>query len=548
MKALLPEGRLTTLLAGLGLLLLVLAAHGPALGGGFIWDDDTYVTENPVLPAEDGLAWIWTEPRATPQYYPLVHTTFWLEYRLWGLEPMGFHAVNLLLHALGAVLLWGVLRRLKVPAAWLAAALFAVHPVHVESVAWVTERKNVLSGVFYLAAAWAYLRFERPEDDEVIRWWPGYGLAFFLFVAALLSKSVTATLPAALVLVYVWKRGRLRLRTIWPLVPMLVVGIAAGLHTAWLERVHVGAEGAMYELSVWERLLVAGRGWWFYATKLVWPTDLAFIYPRWDPASAGVVDGLILLAALMVPVGLWLARRRIGSGPLVAVLFFGGTLVPAIGFFNVYPFRFSFVADHFQYLASIGILVLMAAGVDRGWRAVARSAETAGRWRPVVWVVPVAVLALLAHDRAWSFTSSERLWERSLAANPRSWLGQNELGIVRRGAGDLDGAIVRFSRAVELNPKFLAARVNLAEALRTRGRTREAMAQLEAALEQHPRYGPARLARGLMLAERGELERAWDQLERAADAMPRSAVVQHRLGLVRQELGHDDAAGKHFQR
>jgi protein O-mannosyl-transferase len=130
------------------LVVAVLIAYLPALQGGYIWDDNRYVTENPILPQPDGLAAIWTDPGATIQYYPMVFTTFWLEYRLWGLNPLGYHATNILLHALSALLLWAILRRLAVPGAWLAAALFALHPVHVESVAWVTERKNVLSGLF----------------------------------------------------------------------------------------------------------------------------------------------------------------------------------------------------------------------------------------------------------------------------------------------------------------------------------------------------------------------------------------------------------------
>jgi hypothetical protein len=275
------------ILGGL-LLLIILAAYQQVWHAGYIWDDDSYVTKNATLRDLHGLWRIWFEVAATPQYYPLVHTSFWIEHHLWGLNPLGYHLVNLVLHALGAILLWRGLLRLGIPGAWLAAAIFAVHPVEVESVAWITERKNVLSAVFYFAAALTYLRFEtaRDEKDQAGQRWYLYFASLFLFVLALLSKTVACSLPAALLLVRWWKSGRIKWRDILALLPFFAFGLGLGLLTAWLEKHHVRAEGEEWALTFGQRFLIAGRALWFYASKLLWPANLIFIYPRWDVSAA----------------------------------------------------------------------------------------------------------------------------------------------------------------------------------------------------------------------------------------------------------------------
>ncbi|MFQ5592420.1 MAG: O-GlcNAc transferase, partial [Phycisphaerae bacterium] len=245
---------------GFVLVLGTLAVYVPALGAGFVWDDDVYVTGNTALRDLGGLARIWFDPGATPQYYPLVFSSFWVEHHLWGSEAFGFHLVNVLLHALGAVLLWRILCRLSVPGAWLAAAIFALHPVHVESVAWITERKNVLSGVCYFAALLTYGRFAgfAGEPAPGVGRWRLYLLAHLFFLCALLSKTVTCSLPGVIVLLTWWRRSRVVWRDLMLLAPMFVMGCAMGLVTVWMEKTHVGAQGAAWELSLVERFLLAG--------------------------------------------------------------------------------------------------------------------------------------------------------------------------------------------------------------------------------------------------------------------------------------------------
>ncbi|HSW44580.1 MAG TPA: O-GlcNAc transferase, partial [Phycisphaerae bacterium] len=292
--------------AGLFLVGLTVLAYAPAIHNGYIWDDDYYVTENQTLRSFQGLGRIWCELGAVPQYYPLVHTSYWLEYRLWGLNPVGYHVVNILLHAVCALLAWRVLVLLEVPGAWVAAAVFALHPINVESAAWITERKNVLSGVFYMAAALAYLRYALvpgPAADRRarVRWYVA-ALAFFIF--ALFGKTVTGSLPAAILLVLWWKAGRVRPRDVWPLAPFFVAALAMGSLTAWMERQHVGAIGHEWDFSWLDRCLIAGRSLWFYVGKLVWPVDLTFIYPRWRIDASVWWQYLYPAAALAVIVGL----------------------------------------------------------------------------------------------------------------------------------------------------------------------------------------------------------------------------------------------------
>ena len=259
---------------------LALIAHGRGICNGFIWDDDAYVTANETLRTVDGLRKIWLEPRATPQYYPLVHTTYWLEYRVWGLDPAGYHAVNVLLHAGTAVLLYRIFMQLGLPVPWLGAALFAVHPLAVESVSWVTERKNTLSLFLAAAAAAAWFRWRFAPGEERRRpiW---LGLAVACFTLAMLAKTVAAMLVPMLVIAVWWKTGRIGLRDLGGVAPLVAIGLPLAGFTVWLEKHHVGADDVDWQLSPAGRLVLAGRAACFYAQKLVWPWPLAFFYDRW---------------------------------------------------------------------------------------------------------------------------------------------------------------------------------------------------------------------------------------------------------------------------
>jgi len=452
----------------------VLVAYIPALHAGFIWDDDRYVTKNVTLRNAAGLKRIWFDVGATPQYYPMVFTTFWAERRIWGITPVGYHMTNVLLHAANAVLVWIVLSRLKIPGAWLASMLFAVHPVHVESVAWITERKNVLSGTFYLGALLAYLLFlgsEKQSAHQPHRW-RFYFLSLILCAGALLSKTVTCTLPVVIALILWWKhQPPFRWRNILPLMPMLFVALPAAVLTAVFERKEVGAYGPDWDFSIIERTLIAGRAVWFYLSSILAPVNLMFIYPRWR-IDAGQWWQYLFPAAVFTVIGfLWIARRRWGKGPLVAALFFVGTLTPALGFVNVYPMLFSFVADHFQYLASIGPLALIAAV---GTRACAYWWPNWARF--TLLVTAIIGLMTLTWRQERMYKDNQSLWSETVRRNPKAWIAHNNLSEPLLAQRDFHGAAEHASAALRLHPDYAPAHNNLGLALEGEQRSEEAVA------------------------------------------------------------------------
>jgi tetratricopeptide (TPR) repeat protein len=511
------------------LVLASLAAYYPAWDGAFVWDDDYHVTDNLVLRDLRGLREIWLDPRSTQQYYPLTHTSFWLDYQLWGLQPLGYHLVNASLHAASAVLAALVLRRLAVPGAWLAAGLFALHPIQAESVAWITERKNVLSGVFFLSAALAYTGSPLHREGPLRRRATRAALVALLFACALLAKSATAPLPLALAVVTVWKRGSLdRLQTLL-LGGLLAGGAAMGLVTLQLEVQHAGARGAEFSLSMVERALVAGRAFWFYLGKLAWPVDLAFSYSRWTVDARDEWAYLFPLGAAAAVALLALFRRKLGAGPVVAVAYFGLMLSPALGLFNVYYHRYAFVADHFQYLACLGPLALLAAGATRLRLPVRLGRATA--------CALLAVLAVLTWNRAALFESSETLWRGSLAADPRSHLAHYNLGELLARKGEIEAAVEHYRRALEIKPDMLPALINLGALLGARGETDEALGLFDRALSRAPDHALAHYNRGLVLELQGRTELALRAYREALRHQPDLVAARNNLALLLYAAG-----------
>jgi protein O-mannosyl-transferase len=534
-----------------GLLLLTLVAYLPALGNGFIWDDDDYVTANPTLRSFTGLMRIWFEPGAVPQYYPLTFTSLWIDYHLGGLEPFGYHLVNVLLHAANAVLAWRVLLRLAVPGAWLAAALFAVHPVHVESVAWITERKNVLSGLFYLGTLLSYLRFagigrtssEQSSDAERRR---AYVAALVLFAAGLLSKTVVSTLPAVLLLLLWWKRGRLTLRDAMPVLPFFVLGAGLALITVELERGHVGAVGRDWDLTFVDRCLIAGRAVWFYLGKLAWPDPLIFIYPRWTIDRSVAWQYAFPVGGFALAGALFALRGRIGLGPFVALAFFVFTLGPALGFVNVFPMRYSFVADHFQYLASLGPLALVAAlaalGTSRAAMDLTRSRAASG-----VAAAVLAVLATLTWAQSRSYRDLRSIWTDTLAKNPEAWMAHNNLGLLLADEGRVAPAMEHFRAAIAIKADDAFARNNLGRLLAGEGHLDAAIVQLKEAVALEPSSAETWSNLGNAFAAQGRYEDAAKSYERAIAARPAFADAYSNLGNVLFLTGNPSAAIQAYQ-
>jgi len=505
-----PSGPSVWRLAGMWALLpcATLAAYLPALHGAMLWDDNMHVTRAD-LRSLQGLWRIWFDLGATQQYYPLLHSAFWLEHRMWGDAVLGYHLTNVALHALSACLVVMIVRRLSLPGAWLAGFVFALHPVCVEAVAWISEQKSALSGVFCLAAALAYLHFDRTRRRSQ------YFTALGLFILALMSKTVTATLPAALLAIFWWRRGRIAWRRdVLPLLPWFAVGAPAGLFTAWVEKTPrlIGAQGADYALSLSQRFLLAGRVPWFYSSKVLWPANLMFFYPRWKIDSGQWWQylfplGMAALAAALVR----LARKN--RGPLAGFLIFTGTLLPVLGFLNVYPFRYSWVADHFQYLASLGIIVPAAAGLA----VLARRIAPGKIGAIVLSALLLTTLGAATWRRSGVYRDEETLFRDNLKGNPDSPDLHNDLGVALMRAGRRPEAAAEFEAAVRLKPDRPDFHDNLGLALAAiPGRGPDAIAEYQTALRIDPNLQAAHLNLGLALMSMpGRREDAMAECEKA---------------------------------
>jgi len=508
------------------------------VNAGFIWDDDAHVTR-PALRTLHGLWRIWFEPGATQQYYPLLHSLFWCEHRIWGGAAAGYHAANVGLHAAAACLLFRLLRRLEVPVPMLGAALFAAHPVCAESVAWISEQKNTLSAALYLAAALLYLRYDRDRG-------PGaYAAATALFALALLSKSVTATLPAALLVILWWRRGRLSPRNdVLPLLPWLALGAAAGTVTAWMERTQVGAVGAAYDLGVAGRFIVAGRALWFYLGKLLWPAGLSFVYPRWGIDPRDPAQFLYPAAAAASLAALWAIRRRT-RGPLAAALLFAGTLFPALGFINVFPFVYSYVADHFQYLAAAALLPAIAAGLAIGARRLP------GTVRPLAGmaaVCAVVALAALTWAQCAAYADADTLWRATIARNPAAWMAHNNLAAGLLEEGRVADAIDEARLSLRYAPRNAEAHVTLADALLREGRGSDALAEYASALEIEPGNAVAHNNLGNALLRAGRVDEAVGHYQSALATKPDFAKAHANLGDAYLRSGRLDEAVSEYHR
>lgn len=536
--------------------LVVLAAivYIPSLGNGFIWDDNDNVAQKATLNGIGGLARIWTDPLANQQYYPITHTTFWIEHTLWDLDPLPYHVDNILLHALCAVLILAVLRRLAVPGAWLAAAFFVVHPVNVESVAWVTERKNVLSGVFFFASALAYLAYARigngpPRKSDGRSSRGIYLTSLGLFLCALLSKTATCPLPLVLALVLWWKKDRLVWRDMYPLLPFFGAAAIMGLVTTLLEK-HLGASGSVWDLNLLEKALVAGRALWFYAAKVYWPTGIIFIYPRWTIDARTASQYLYPAAALALVGALWLLRRKIGKGPLVAVLSFVALVGPALGFLSIYFARYSFVQDHFQYFGTIALLTLAAF-------ALARCAETnanpppRGRLRAGLSIVAAGLILVVLGSISWGeqykYFDEESLWRATIAANPSAAIAHSNLGKLLLDRGDLNEAGVEITRALQLGPQYAEMWCNYGIWLIMFDGPAKALPYFRKSAELNPSYIPALTNGALADLKLGHLDMAEKEARSALRLDDRQPDAHNILGILLVHKGNAEEAIPHFR-
>ena len=534
-------------LPALLLVALTVAAFAPVVNTRYVWDDELYVTGNPHLRDAAGLLDMWFRLGSTTMYVPAVFTTLWIEHQLWGLDPLGYHLVNLAFHAACVLLLWAFLRRLGVRGAWLAAALFGVHPVMVESVAWVVELKNVQSAFFGLLALLAYLRSSPldgapPPDPRARR--ASYALALLFYAVALLSKPVVVTLPPAILILIWWKRGRVRKEDVVSVAPMLAMGLAAALLAVYVEHHYGGATGAAWQLSALERILVAGRALWFYAAKLVWPVSLLSVYPRWQVSTSAWWQYLYPAGAAALVGVLWHARGRLGRGPLAAVLCFGLLVSPLVGIFNVAYHLYSFVADHFQYHAAPALFALFAAGVaslrSRNGRALGRAVDMGSG-------ALLLALAVLTSRHVGTFRDEKTRCLRTIEGNPTAWSAMYNLGLALKTEGDARGALRWYAKALELTPGNPEVLNNAGVALMSLGDTAEAVRRYREALRLAPAYALARNNLAGALAALGDRPSAIREYEEALRLKPDLAEARRDLAKVLAADGRVEDAVREFR-
>ncbi len=517
------------------IVLLVFLAYLPALHGGFVWDDDEYVTNNPLLTAPDGLSRIWFTMDSPSQYFPLTYTVFRIERSLWGLNPAGYHLINILLHAINALLVWLLLKRLSVPGAWLAAALFALHPVQVESVAWIAELKSILSLFFMLLTLFCWIEF---VGERLKRFW--YWLALVFYALALFSKTTACTLPAALLLILWLKTKPIDWRRLAQVVPFLAMGLGMGLLAMWWERFHQGTQGKLFSMGLWERILVASRALWFYGGKLFWPVNLTFSYPHWTINTADPLAYGWLAAEIAFCVAIYFARRFVGRSVEVATLFYVATLSPLLGFVMLYTFRYTFVADHYQYVASIGLIALAAAGITVAFKTKPLLKLAGGG-------ALLLTLGLLTWQQAGIYRNLETLWRDTLAKNPDCWLAHNNLGLLLENQGRIEEAMEHCHKAIQINPNYSEALVNLGLALAAQGRVDEAIENYRQAIQIKPNSSEALNNLGVALAAKGRLDEAIKNFRQAIQIKPSYFKALNNLGLALAAKGRLDEAIKNYR-
>ena len=562
-------------LAGILILaLLALVSFYPALFADFIWDDVIF-TAAPRIHALSGLWEIWFSPgglKNEGHYWPIVYTSFWLEHKLWGMAPFGYHLVNILLHLANVLLLWLLLHRLAVPGAWAVAAVFAVHPLHVESVAWVIERKDLLSGLFYLGALLLWLRFADTRRRGYYLWSLG------LFVAALLSKSIVVTLPLAILIVQWYRHGRIERGDVLCLAPFFAV--AAGITLADL-LFYQSRVVLSLGYSPPERLLIAARALCFYFGKLLWPADLIIIYPLWEIRVQELLGWVYVAAVVLAAALLLLGRRHVGRGPLAGGLFFAVTLAPTLGFIDYGYMQFSLVADRFQYLAGIGVIAVVvgaaahwAGGLSGGFRTGAQGLFVAVllllgalTWRQaslyrdgvtffshVIAHNPEArdahlnlSRALILDERPEEAISASRVAVRQ---RPDSAKAHTNLGLAFLKLDQDSEAEKHFRTAVERDPRHWHAYQNLGESLRRQGRYEEALAAFQAVLKVDNSMAIAHAGVGIALFELKRYEQALDAIgiAQALDPGLTPATLHGLSGSSLYSLGRPADATRHFRR
>lgn len=508
------------------IILLVVAIYFPAMSSGFIWNDDTFLYQNSLIHRSDGLVRFWASTEA-PDYFPLVSTSLWFEWRLWGLNATGYHITNIVLHLLSVYILWRLLLLLNFKGAWFAALIFAVHPVNVESVAWITERKNTLTMVFYLLSLLCFVKWDKRHDSKKYYW------SLLFFVMALLCKTAVVGVPILLGFYFYFQNGNIKFKQILRLVPFFLVSLVFGLITVWFQHHRAIGEAIIRTDSLLTRALGAGWAFWFYLYKLAWPSNLIFIYPRWNIDSSRLISYIPILSMLIGGIFLWKKRHSWGRSVFYGLGYFLIMILPVLGFVNIYFMRFSFVADHWQYFAMIGAVVLVVYFIET---IIMKYRESR------VWVygfmgLSVLVLSLLTFQQSQIYKSEKTLWADTIDKNPKSWMAYNSLGLVYLEEGNNQEAEKNYLQALRLKPEYPRALTNMGNLLMRKGDAERAVEYYQKVLELIPDHPETYVHLGNVMMQAGQYDQALQYYESAYQYQKNDANILTSLGNAWITLG-----------
>ncbi len=582
--------RLTPMNGAILIAVLACLAYLPCLNGRFIFDDNLYLTANRYIDAPDGLFWFWFTNRPL-EFYPISNTSLWLEWRLWGTNPAGYHVTNLLLHIGSALLVWAVLQRLGIPGAFFAGLLFAVHPVNVESVAWISQRKDLLALVFFLLSIFWYLKADEflapgrrsaeSQPDAARQTAAGekwYRLSLLAFVLAMLSKGTPAILPIVLLGLAWWRRGRICRADLSRSVPFFLVAIALSLMNVWTQN-HLSDPTLHWTFAA--RLCSAGTAVWFYLCKALLPIHLIFVYPMWHVQMGNLLWWLPLLAAAsLTAILLWrsyMPAARVSRSLLFAWGTFCVALLPTLGFADIPYLRFSRVADHYQHIAIISVVGLIAA-IWSIWNKRVPAIRPAAM---ATAVAAVLMLTFLTWQQTHIYADPITLYEAILAKNPDAALircdlaaelnragrlqeaielcqqvirskhqyaeAYHTLAIIYDQLGKFDEAEKNYQQALHLQPDSPNVCTDYATLLGKRDKVREASAQFEHAIALDPSFADAHSGLALAYFKSGEPQKAIDEFEEAIRYQPKHGGAHAGLAAVFAQQGRLEEAAEHYR-
>ena len=513
----------------------ILVVYIPAMQSGFVWDDDSMLTNNLVL-NENGLYRSWFTT-AQINYWPITWTSYWAEHKLWGLNPAGYHITNILIHTACALLIWRILVLLKIPAAWLAALIFAVHPVNVESVAWIAQRKTILAMLFFLITLLLYLKFEGSNDFLF------YWLSMGTFILAMLSKGSVVGLPIVLLLIVWWRKGTITRRDFLHSLPFFAISAVMSCVEIWFQTNRAIGEDVIRNDNFFARSAGAGMAVWFYIYKAILPINLIFIYPRWDINPANWLVYVPLISLIGIFLLFWRYRHSWGKQLLFALSYYVVMLLPILGFFNIYFMRYSLVADHYQYASIIGVIALIAAA---GHHLTNRLGKQRNDKIKIAAAIIVAVLGILTLQQSRAYKNAETLWNDTLRKNPNSWPAHNNLGSALLLQGKVNEAIGHYYQILKIRPGDAEAHNNLGIAFGTQGKFVQAFEHYLQALQTRPDFANAHYNFGNDLQACGQLDEAVKEYRKALQIKPDDADAHYNLAKILQSQDKTDEAVKHY--